>query len=311
VFAEGDDQRVIEAAARLRADGLVREAILLGQSESIGRQLRPFGVREGITVADSRALANTARYRDEYIRARNLSVLENEILAAAMSNPVVQGALMVRMGEADGFIGGVRTSTMEILSHGIHIIKAERSIGVVTSLCVISSPDRSIGSDGLLVIADPVVNPDPSVGVLAKIAEAAAGFARSFLRITPRIAFLSYSTKGSGGGKSVEKMRLAAARAKERMPETVIDGELQLDAAISPEVAAHKAPGSALGGKANILIFPNLDSANIGSKILGFFGNATLIGPIIYGLKRPYNDISRAARVEDIINLSIITQLQE
>jgi phosphate acetyltransferase len=295
----------------MRADKLLGEAVLLGPGEAITRSLAELGTPDGVTVVDTASISGAARYRNEYIKARNLSVLENEILATAMKNPVVLGALMLRMGEADGFIGGVRTNTSEILSNGLHIIKAHRSAGVVTSLCVISAPEKSPGSDGILVIADPVVNPDPSVGVLVKIAEAAALFARNFLKITPRVAFLSYSTKGSGMGKSVDKMRIAAERARARMPETVVDGELQLDAAISPEVAARKAPGSPLAGNANVLIFPNLDSANLACKILSFFGSATIIGPIIYGLSKPYNDISRAAGIEDIINLSVITQLQE
>ncbi len=227
-----------------------------------------------------------------------------------MKNPVVIGALLLFLGEADGFIGGVRTRTAEILSTGINIIKANRRVGVITSFCLIQTEERGIGENGLIMIADPVVNPDPSVGVLCKIAEASVKFSREFLGIKPRVAFLSYSTKGSAEGKSVEKMRVATEMAMSKAPEITIDGELQLDAAILPDVAGQKAPDSPLEGKANILIFPNLDAANIGSKLIQYFGNARLIGPIIFGLNKPYNDISRSADESDIYNLAIITQLQ-
>ncbi len=310
VFPEGDDPRVVEAVVRLGAEGLIGEAILLGDRELIARRLGDFGSPGGISVRDIHSFRGDARYRNEYRIARSLSVLEGEALDLALGNPVAIGALMVRTGEAECFIGGLRTSSAEIISMGIGIIKADRRVGVVTSFCMVITGNESLGEKGILVIADPVVNPDPTVGVLCKIAEAAARFARRFLNIQPRIAFLSYSTKGSGSGRSVDKMRIAAERAHARLPELVIDGELQLDAAISPEVALRKAPAGPLGGRANILIFPNLDSANIASKLLQFFGGAALVGPIIFGLNKPYNDISRSATVDDICNLAVVTQLQ-
>lgn len=310
VFPEGEDLRVIEAVARLRAEGLIGEAILLGDREVISRGLREFGSPSDVSVRDISSFRGDERYRNEYRIARNLSVLEGEALDRALMNPVAVGALMLRTGEAECFMGGVRTSTAEIVSTGIGIIKADRRVGVVTSFCIVITEEESLGERGAIVIADPVVNPDPTVGVLCKIAETAVPFARRFLGMRPRIAFVSYSTKGSGSGRSVDKMRIAAERTRARLPEVDVDGELQLDAAISPEVASRKAPGSPLGGRANILIFPNLDSANVASRLFRFFGRAALIGPIIFGLNRPYNDISRSATVGDICNLAVVTQLQ-
>ncbi|HNU90844.1 MAG TPA: phosphate acyltransferase [Spirochaetota bacterium] len=308
VFPEGDDPRVLEAVLRLAGDGLIGRAVMLGDRSILervaGHKAGPGGV---ITIFDGNELTADARYREEYRRARGLGSLEGEILDRAMRDPVVLGALMLRLGIVDGFIGGVRTTTADILRTGISVIKADRRVGVVTAFSVVTARE---GDDGIYVIADPVVNPDPTAGVLCKIAEAAAVFSRRFLGMNPRIAFLSYSTRGSGAGRSVDKMRLAAARARERMPEIVADGELQLDAALSPDVAKSKAPGSPVEGRANVLVFPNLDSANIGVKLIQRFGSALVIGPVIYGLDRTYNDISRAATVEEIVNLALLTQLQ-
>ncbi len=311
VFPEGDDSRVLEAVLRLVAEGLIGRAVLIGDRGNIERVAGANLATDGrVLITDPDAFVSDARYREEYRRARGLGALEGEILDRAMRDPVSLGALMLRLGEVDGFIGGVRTTTAEILRTGISVVKADRRAGVVTAFSIVTVNVDGGPEERLYVIADPVVNPDPTAGVLCKIAEAAAMFSRQFLGIRPRIAFLSYSTRGSGVGKSVDKMRLAAERARERMPEIDIDGELQLDAALSPEIAGAKAPGSALGGRANVLLFPNLDSANIGVKLIQYFGNAGVIGPVIYGLGRPYNDISRAATVEDIVNLALVTQLQ-
>ncbi|MCU0820873.1 MAG: phosphate acyltransferase [Spirochaetes bacterium] len=311
VFPEGDDVRIINAVLRLTREGLLKEAILIGNRDEI---LKKAGSNSrssaGITVKDPEDLKNDQRLRQEYRRARNLSVLEGEILDQAMSDPIVLGALLLMLGEADGFIGGIKNPTAKILSTGINIIKANKRIGVITSFCIIQCENRNIGENGLLLIADTAVNPDPSVGVLCKIAEASVKFSRELLSIKPRVAFLSYSTKGSSSGKSVDKMRMAMEMVIQKAPEITVDGELQLDAAIIPEVAMLKAPDSPLKGRANTLIFPNLDAANIGSKLIQHFGNARLIGPIIFGLNKPYNDISRGADESDVYNLAIITQLQ-
>lgn len=299
------------AVRRLADEGLVREAVLLGNPDVVRKNARAVSLDDGLyKTLDIDTLVKDARYRDEYRKARNLSVLEGEILNDAMRDPVVVGSILLRFGEVDCLIAGLQTYTAHVLSTGINIIKADRRFGVVTSFLLIYTDNPQLGENGLILVADPVVNPDPSIGVLCKIAEAAAYFTETFLNIQPRIAFLSYSSKGSGYGKSVDKMRIAAERTREKLGNSVVDGELQLDAAIVPEVARQKVPDSALGGRANILIFPNLDSANIGSKLVQFFGNAKLIGPIIFGLNRPFNDISRGADESDIVNLAIISQLQ-
>ena len=311
VFPEGDDIRVAGAVRRLSDEGLIKEAVLLGNPDTIRANARAMSLDEGIyRTHDIDALVQDVRYRNEYRKARNLSVLEGEILNDAMRDPVVVGSILLRFGEVDCLIAGLRTYTAHVLSTGINIIKADRQFGVVTSFLLIYTDNPQLGENGLILIADPVVNPDPSIGVLCKIAEAAAYFTGTLLDIQPRISFLSYSSKGSGYGKSVDKMRIAADRTRDKLGNAVVDGELQLDASIIPAIARQKVPDSPLGGKANILIFPNLDSANIGSKLVQFFGNAKLIGPIIFGLNRPFNDISRGADESDIVNLAIISQLQ-
>ncbi len=311
VFPEGDDIRVAGAVRRLAGEGLISHAVFLGGVDSIRENAAAVSLDEKhYTVCDVDSLVNSGHYRNEYRKARNLSVLEGTILDDAMVDPVVLGSLLLRMGEVDCLIAGLKTTTAHVLSTGINIIKADRRFGVVTSFLLVYTDNPALGENGLILIADPVVNPDPSVGVLCKIAEAAGHFSREFLGMSPRIAFLSYSSKGSGSGKSVDKMRIAAERTREKLKGVPVDGELQLDAAIVPAVANHKAPGGPLEGNANILIFPNLDAANIGSKLVQFFGNVKLIGPIIYGLNRPFNDISRGADELDIYNLAIISQLQ-
>lgn len=296
---------------RLADEGLIREAVLLGNPDIIRGNAGRVSLESGIyRTIDIDALVKDARYGNEYRKARNLSVLEGEILDDAMKDPVAVASILLRLGEVDCLIAGLRTYTAHVLSTGINIIKADRRFGVVTSFLLIYTDNPELGENGLILIADPVVNPDPSIGVLCKIAEAAAYFMENFLNIPPRVAFLSYSSKGSGIGKSVDKMRIAAERTREKLGGAMVDGELQLDAAIVQEVAKQKAPESPLGGTANILVFPNLDAANIGSKLVQFFGNAKLIGPIIFGLNRPFNDISRGADESDIVNLAIISQLQ-
>lgn len=299
------------AVSMLNRDNLIKKAVLIGNKGKIIENARSTSTdMDCIDIIDIENDKVDRKYRDAYQKARNLSVLEGERLDEAMMDPVIVGALILSLGEVEGFIGGLQTITADILSTGIQIIKADRRIGVVTSLCLIQTEDKSIGEDGFFLIADPIVNRDPSVGVLCKIAEASARFAREFLKIKPRIAFLSYSTRGSGIGKSVDKMRIASERSKTYMPELIIDGELQFDAAVMPDIARIKAPDSPLEGRANILVFPNLNAANIGSKLIRIFGKAKLIGPIIYGLNKPYNDISRGADESDVYDLAIITQLQ-
>jgi len=285
--------------------------VLLGNPDTIRGNASRVSLENGFyRTIDIDTLVKDARYGNEYRKARNLSVLEGEILDDAMRDPVAVASILLRLGEVDCLIAGLGTYTAHVLSTGINIIKADRRFGVVTSFLLIYTDNPELGENGLILIADPVVNPDPSIGVLCKIAEAAAYFMENFMNINPRVAFLSYSSKGSGIGKSVDKMRIAAERTREKLGSAIVDGELQLDAAIDPAVARQKAPESPLGGRANILVFPNLDAANIGSKLVQFFGNAKLIGPIIFGLNRPFNDISRGADESDIVNLAIISQLQ-
>ncbi len=311
VFPEGEDVRVVRAVKKLSDEGLIGEAILLGERDAITRNARAIELAsDSYRIIEMASILKDSRFRSEYRKARSLSVLEGELLDDALEDPVVAGALLLRFNEADCLIAGLTHSTAHVLSTGIHVIKANRQFGVVTSFLLIFTDNPEIGENGLVLIADPVVNPDPSVGVLCKIAEAAAYFMEKYLGINGRIAFLSYSTKGSGKGKSVDKMRIAAERTAEKLTNCIVDGELQLDAAVVASIARIKAPQSPLEGKANILIFPNLDSANIGSKLVQFFGRAKLIGPIIFGLNRPFNDISRGADETDVVNLAVISQLQ-
>ncbi len=309
VFPEGDDPRILEAVLRLVADGLIGRAVLIGDRGRIERVSGAGTSPDGrISVADTDALSSDARYREECRRARGLGALEGEILDRTMRIRFPGGA-DAPPGGVDGFIGGVRTTTAEILRTGIGIVRADRRVGVVTSFSIVTVDGDGSPEGGIYVIADPVVNPDPTAGVLCKIAEAAAAFSRQFLGIRPRIAFLSYSTRGSGVGKSVDKMRVAAERAREKMPEIVVDGELQPTPLSRPRSRTRKRRG-APSGKGERAVVSQSRQREHRCKADPVLRQRTRDRTGHLRLGRPYNDISRAATVEDIVNLALITQLQ-
>jgi phosphate acetyltransferase len=285
VFPEGADPRVQSAAERLRQEGLI-DAILLDKD-----------------VQEAKYAANYYSRR----RAKGITQLEAEEIA---SKPLYRAALMVAAGDADGALGGAVNTTAETVRAAIHAIGPRAGVRTISGVFFVCVADRNQGHHGVLAFADCALVVDPCAVELAEIAIATAHSTRTIIGAEPKIALLSFSTKGSAKHPDAEKMIEALRILRERAPDLAVDGELQADAALVHSVGALKSPGSQVAGRANTLIFPNLSAANIGYKLVERLGGATAYGPFLQGLAKPMNDLSRGCSAEDIYGAAIITALQ-
>lgn len=300
-FPEGDDPRVLEAAARLARDGVVKP-VLIGKGAA-----RPI---DGVTFIDpdhSPMLERCAAVYYERRRAKGVTQIE---AAAVARKPLYFAALMVAAGDADGSVGGAVNSTAETVRAALHCLGTDSRSRLVSSAFIMALQDRSLGHNGLMMFADCAVVIAPTPSQLADIAIATADSARLLLETEPSVALLSFSTKGSAEHPDVDRVTEALRIARARAPHLDIDGELQVDAAISAVVGQSKAPGSKVAGRANTLIFPNLDAGNIGYKLVERLGGAVAIGPFLQGLTKPANDLSRGCSAEDVYNVAVVTALQ-
>jgi phosphate acetyltransferase len=310
VLPEGEEERTLLAAAKLKAEGLA-EPILLGKEETIRREAGRVGADlRGLTLLDPETSEKAGEYADALYELRKAKGLTREAAADLARDPMYYGILMVKLGDADGLVSGAVHTTGDMLRPALQIIKTRPGIHIVSSSFLMNCPNRELGDDGLLVYADCIVNPCPTAEELAEIAVTSAHTAHDLCGVeVPRVALLSFSTKGSASHELVSKVQKAVALAHALDPDLLLDGELQPDAALVPEVGAKKAPGSAVAGRANVLIFPDLQSGNIGYKLTQRIGGAEAYA-VLQGLAKPCNDLSRGCSVQDIVNTAALTAVQ-
>lgn len=312
VLPESLEERTITAADKAIADGLA-EIILIGNREEILAYAAKLGLNniDKATIVDPATSDKTAEYANLLYELRKNKGMTPEQAAELVKNPLYFGCLIIKSGDADGQISGALSTTGETLRPALQIIKCAPGINCVSGAMLMVTQTPEYGEDGVLVIGDVAVTPMPDANQLAQIAVCTAQTARSVAGFAePRVAMLSFSTKGSAKHEVVDKVFEATALAKQLDPSLKIDGELQADAALVPSVGSKKAPGSDIAGKANVLVFPNLEVGNIGYKLVQRLGRADAIGPILQGIARPVNDLSRGCSVDDIYKMVAITACQ-
>jgi phosphate acetyltransferase len=311
VLPEGYEERTIKAADIAIKEELA-QIILIGDQAEINSHAAKLGLKyiSKATIINPKSHGKKDHYIDLMIELRRSKGMTREEASKLIEDPLYLGVLMVKNGDADGEVSGADHSTGDVLRPAFHYIKTAPGISVVSGAFIMILPDKNFGENGVIIFADGAVHPNPNEKELAEIAVATAHTAKAIAGFEPRIAMLSFSTKGSAKHELVDKVVNATRIAKEMAPDLQIDGELQVDAALIEAIGKSKAPGSPIAGKANVLIFPDLNSGNIAYKLVQRLAHAEAIGPILQGMAAPINDLSRGCSVSDIVSMIAITSNQ-
>ena len=312
VLPEAEEERTLRAADRVLADKMA-ELILIGNPDKVNALAEKCGLTNigKATLIDPENFDKSEEYAQALAELRKKKGMTIEEARKLVKNPLYLGCMIIKSGDADGQISGALSTTGETLRPALQIIKTAPGITCVSGAMLLITKQPQYGENGVLVVGDVAVTPAPDANQLAQIAVCTAQTAKSVAGFAePKVAMLSFSTKGSAKHEVVDKVVEATKLAKELDPELKIDGELQADAALVPSVGASKAPGSEIAGKANVLVYPNLEVGNISYKLVQRLGDAIAIGPILQGIAKPVNDLSRGCSVDDIYNLVAITACQ-
>ena len=310
VLPEGNEERTIEAASIALKEGLA-QIILLGDENEILSKAKDLGVSlDGATIINPVSSPKKEEYVEKLVEIRKKKGLTKEEADKLLNDLLYYAVMMIKQGDADGEVAGAMNATANVLRPAFQIVKTKPGISVVSGAFMMILPNKNFGDNGIMFFADCAVHPDPDAKQLAEIALATADTAVALAGVEPRIAMLSFSTKGSASHPMVDKVVEATKIAKETRPELMIDGEMQADAAIIESIGQRKAPGSPVAGKANVLVFPDLQSGNISYKLVQRMAGAEAVGPVLQGMAAPINDLSRGCSVDDIVNMIAITSNQ-
>ena len=311
VLPEAEEERTLRAADQCISEGLA-DIILIGNKEVIIKIAKDYCIYNigRATIVDTLNNPKKEAYVELMLELRKSKGLTREQAEKLIIDPLYLGVMMIKAGDADGEVAGANNATGDVLRPAFQYVKTKPGISVVSGAFLMILQDKHFGENGLMVFADCAVHPNPTAPELAQIAVETGRTARIIAGIEPRIAMLSFSTKGSAKNELVDKVIEATRLAKEMDPSLQIDGELQADAAIVPGIGSKKAPGSPIAGKANVLVFPNLEVGNISYKLVQRMANAEAVGPVLQGMAAPINDLSRGCSISDIVNLVAITACQ-
>ncbi len=310
LLPEGSEERTVQAARRI-VDQKLAKVSLIGDPNEIKQVADKFNVSlEGVGIIDHVNHPDFPKYINEFYEMRKEKGVTLEKAAETVRNTLFFACMMINDSQADGMVSGAINTTGNTLRPGLQIIKMAKGISVVSSCFIMDVPNKQYGEDGILLFGDCAINPNPTAEQLAAIAVSTAETAKSLLGIEPKVAMLSFSTKGSAKHELVDKVTTATALVKELAPQLSVDGELQADAALVEKVGQLKSPGSPVAGKANVLIFPDLQAGNIGYKLVQRLAGAEAVGPVSQGFRKPINDLSRGCSIEDIVSVVAITAVQ-